>query len=252
MDATTRDALRALNRDFYERHALAFDATRDHAWPGWGRVLARLPAGRRSLLDAGCGNGRFARFLAASDRGADVDYLGIDASEALVRVARERCAHAGLRRLRFVRGDLFDDGDLLPGPFDAVVLFGVLHHVPGFEERVRLVARLATRLTAGGLLAATLWRFGADPRAAGHTLAWDTHPARVDPRALEPGDHLLAWGGSRRVARYCHFVDDAEVERLVERCAAGGLRLVDRFRSDGRGGDLNEYLLWVADAVRVV
>lgn len=68
-------------------------------WNGWGipayrHVLERVPvaAGTR-LLDVGCGAGRFARM--AADRGAQV--AGLDATAALVEIARERILGADLR-----------------------------------------------------------------------------------------------------------------------------------------------------------
>lgn len=243
MERGTRELLLALNRDFYETHAAAFDATRDHPWPGWQRVAERLPREGCAVLDAGCGNGRFARFLCAQGR-TDLDYVGVDASDALLRAARARTPDASGQRFRFVRGDLFDAHTLPAGPFDAIVLFGVLHHVPGFDERVGLVVQLASRLAPGGFLAATIWRFGSDPRVKGRTLDWEAHPVAVDPTTLEPGDALLRWGESEDVARYCHFLDDAEIARLVEGTRSAGLEPIDRFRSDGRSGALNEYLLW--------
>lgn len=243
MNPRTRELLQSLNRDFYEKHAGSFDSTRDHPWPGFRRVLDRLPSGPRTLLDAGCGNGRFALFLAETER-VDVAYTGIDASQALLSSCRKRTRHLSRSPLRFVRCDLLQERDLPVGPFDAIVLFGVLHHVPGFEQRVKLITRLASRLAPGGFLAATLWRFGSDPRVAGRTVAWQDQPIGIDPAELEPGDHLLRWGTSPDVVRYCHFVDDPEVERLLARAGEAGLELIDRFRSDGKTGDLNEYLVW--------
>lgn len=252
MQRRTRDLLDALNRDFYEKHAADFASTRDHAWPGWQRVLDRVPAGPARVLDAGCGNGRFARFLVGAGRG-DLDYTGIDTSDALLAFASEHSEHlasehvageqAAVPGFRFLRADLFDEGSLPPGPFDAIVLFGVMHHVPGFDARVQLASRLASRLRPGGFLAATLWRFGSDARVVGRTAPWRERPD-VDAATLEPGDHLLRWGDSDDVVRYCHFVDADEVGRLIERTRAAGLEVIDRFRSDGRSGELNEYLLW--------
>ena len=69
MDPATANALRALNRRFYEERAREFSDSRNAPWPGWLRLaphLRELAEGGRaiSLLDAGCGNGRFAHFLA--------------------------------------------------------------------------------------------------------------------------------------------------------------------------------------------
>ena len=68
-------------------------------WSGWGiplyrHVLERVPAGSgTSLLDVGCGAGRFCRM--AADRGAQV--AGIDATGPLVEIARERVPDGDFR-----------------------------------------------------------------------------------------------------------------------------------------------------------
>jgi ubiquinone/menaquinone biosynthesis C-methylase UbiE len=68
-------------------------------WNGWGiplyrHVLERVPVGSgTSLLDVGCGAGRFCRI--AADRGAQV--AGIDAAGPLVEIARERVPDGDFR-----------------------------------------------------------------------------------------------------------------------------------------------------------
>ena len=54
--------------------------------------------------------------------------------------------------------------------------------------------------------------------------------------ALEPGDYLLNWKREGRGLRYCHLVDEAEVERLA---AESGLRVRETFRAGGREGNLS-------------
>lgn len=68
-------------------------------WNGWGlpvyrHVLERFPVGRdTSVLDIGCGAGRFCRIVA--DRGGKVS--GLDATPALVEIARERIPDGDFR-----------------------------------------------------------------------------------------------------------------------------------------------------------
>lgn len=253
MDAFTRRQLHALSRAFYDERAAAFDASRvDLPWPGWERLRARLPDGRPSVLDVGCGNGRFAAWLAAS--GLAFDYLGTDASEALLAAARERVgpglAEAGCEA-RFVAQDFLatpdDPGAALPdGPFSLVALMGVLHHVPGRETRAGLVAAAAARLAPGGLLALTLWRFAGRPRFEKRIVDWsEVGPvlgAPIDVGALEEGDALLRFGDDPTAApRYCHETDEAEI---ADWQAATGLETVDLFSADGAQGDLNRH--WIA------
>lgn len=81
-------------------------------WSGWGipayrHILERVPVGRgTTLLDLGCGAGRFCRI--AADRGAQI--AGLDATAAFVEIARER-----------IPGGDFRVGDMehLPWPDDS-------------------------------------------------------------------------------------------------------------------------------------
>ena len=193
MDPRSRDAIQQLTRDFYRRHAQSFSDSRDHPWPGWERVAERIPP-RPRILDVGCGNGRFASFLAARGRD-DVDYTGVDQSEALLAIARSRTAAWPTTRVTLHAADVLAPGALPAGPFDVVVLFGVLLHVPGFDARVDLAARLAERLAPGGFLAATLWHFAMDERALRHTVPFDVHPIDVDATGVEPGRSTPALAG---------------------------------------------------------
>ena len=66
MKPETVHALHAVDRRFYTERAEEFSGTRERPWKGWTGMLARieplLPEEPR-VLDIGCGNGRFARFL---------------------------------------------------------------------------------------------------------------------------------------------------------------------------------------------
>ena len=123
-----------------------------------------------------------------------------------------------------------------------MVLFGVLHHVPGRERRGALLDTLASRVMPGGSLVATRWRFGDFSRFDSLRLDWSG--VGVDRAELEPGDALLEFDGGD-VPRFCHHVDDAEADALA---ASLALPCVQRFRADGREGELNEYLVWRAPA----
>lgn len=244
-------ALNALNQAFYAAIAPEWSESRRHAWPGFERVwaLARacVPSPRAlRVLDVGAGDGRFAAFLEAQRPAAEpYAYLGIDASERLLDHARQR----GLGdRVRFECADFLRDERALPRErFELVALFGVLHHVPGFERRRQLLADLAQRIAPGGVLAITFWRLDRDPRFEKRVRSftdYNRHAAEpIDEADLEPGDTLLAWG-DQSALRYCHFPDARETEALI---AATGLPVVDRFEADGRGDALNEYVVFDAN-----
>ena len=251
MDPETAAALHRINRDFYERRAGEFSATRERAWPAWRRVAERVE-GRggagRSVLDLGCGNGRLERFL-AERWGDGLEYLGVDASEAMLEIARAKGVGG-----RLVRGDLVRDGlpELAGRRFDLIAAFGLMHHLPGFEARAALLRQAARRLAPGGVLAVSFWQFGGDERLRRRMVSWAaynrTAAEPIDPQALEEGDALLAWGEMTGPAeapalRYCHWTRPAEADRLL---AGLPLESVDAFRADGRGGDLNLYRMLAA------
>jgi tRNA (uracil-5-)-methyltransferase TRM9 len=241
-DASAR-ALNALNQIFYTDSAALFDETRRAAWPGWLEILPLLQSRvgpRRAVarvLDVGCGNARFARFL-ESELGAPFLYCGIDASAPLLASAARSITE--LAGARLLRADLVLESaaNLLPEEtFDCVAAFGLLHHIPGESRRRALLEALAARVARGGFLAVAFWDFGHEPRLAAKDMS-----AAVPPEvagALEPGDHLLRWGpeGSGRV-RYCHHADDAEIDRLLDEI---GLEPGLAFDADGRSGRSNRY-----------
>jgi tRNA (uracil-5-)-methyltransferase TRM9 len=190
----------------------------------------------------GCGNGRFAAYLA--ERGLAFRCLGIDASAPLLEHARARLLPPGSATWRHV--DFLDeslDASLPARRFALIALFGVLHHVPGRERRLALLRALAGRLRPDGLLALTAWQFEAFRRFRDRLLSWEAFNDRalepIDLAQIERGDYLLPWGRGRGV-RFCHFADDVEMEGLLQEA---GLESVDRYRDDGRSRDLNRYFV---------
>lgn len=254
VDARTREQLLELNRSFYAAHAQAFDQSRgDRPWPGWDELLRRaapLPAALGSVLDLGCGNARFACFLAS--RGHDFRYTGVDANPELLAAAGRQLPAAvlaaGARLLQhdFLAGPLAGIGEGLPeGPFDWVVLMGVLHHVPGADLRLALLQAATRRLAPGGRLALATWQFASDPRQLRKQVPWSAQGPvlgrPIDPAQLETGDALLRFGEDPSgPPRYCHAVSAPERARWPDALA---LEVAAEFESDGATGDANHYLL---------
>jgi tRNA (uracil-5-)-methyltransferase TRM9 len=236
----TVETLRAISRRFYQERASEFSRTRERPWSGWGEILERarefLPE-RPRVLDVGCGNGRFARFLEGR-LGESFEYCGVDESAFGIAEAEKRLGSR--RNVTLVEADF--TVSLPPGVFDLVGLFGVLHHVPGRSNRIELLTRLEARLAPGGLLAFSLWRFDRVPRFQKKIVPWDEFLAEtgleVDEGDLEPGDHILTWGGAPPAYRYCHAVSDEEGEEMRR---ALRLELLSSFDS---GSEPNRYCLF--------
>lgn len=247
VNSATVLALNRLNQRFYAAIAAEWSDTRKSPWNGFARLLARLPTtppnAPARVLDVGAGDGRFAAYLAnAAQR--PIDYLGLDACPALLRYAQERKLGSAYR---FAHCDFIADDPALALPtgyWDLIALLGVLHHVPSLALRKRLLAALAARMSEDAVLALTFWRLPDDERFARRTLSWESYNASamepIDLSELEPGDVLLHWGDAVAPPRYCHFPNEPEIDTLLAACP---LRVLERFRADGRGARLNDYLL---------
>ena len=98
----------------------------------------------RSLLDAGCGGGRYTvawKLLGASP------VVGVDVSPLNLNTGRERAREAGLDGVRFEEGDVLN----LPfetDSFDTVFSNGVLHHTRDWRKGIAETVRV---LRSGGL-----------------------------------------------------------------------------------------------------
>jgi SAM-dependent methyltransferase len=243
MDQTVVNRLNQINRDFYRLTVQDFDESRGRPWPGWKRLLPHLISSPIRVLDVGCGNGRFGRFLARNLAG-DIHYHGLDHTPALLDAAR-----AAFSQMNILPDAILEERDIVERPpdtgrYDLVALFGVLHHVPGQTGRRALLRALADRVAPGGLLVFTCWRFYEYERFRKRIIAW---PADLDLH-VEPGDYLLDWqrGHAANTAlRYCHYVDEAEHTALD---AATGLQLIETFRADGHTDDINCYSLLRRDS----
>lgn len=272
MDRRTTHRLIELDNMFYQGHAGSFSATRQAPWRGWERVAqtARdllppgLVDGTRPMraVDVACGNMRLLSFLLDAFPRARIDYRAIDGETGLLDRARRAETGEGAERARIHvqrldiltalldarpapgRGDSRAARTLDAPAADLVCCFGFMHHVPGHELRRALVEELVGTAARGGIVALSCWRFMDDPRIAAQARAVTAEMRRREPSlALEPRDHFLGWQGDASLPRYCHHIDEPELDGLAAAARAAGASEVARFSADGRSGELNRYLI---------
>ena len=104
-----------------------------------------LPPGATRLLDLGGAHGTFAAALCRRNPGLQATVLDLPGS---VAAGREIAGHG----VAFREGDMLDPETDLGGPYDAVLLFDVLHHLTP-EQTLGLLRRIRTVLRPGGPLA---------------------------------------------------------------------------------------------------
>lgn len=242
MNLATRDRLLALNRHFYASVAEPFHRTR-RSWPqGSVMLLDYLPPARPlRVLDAGCGNGRFAAVL--NTLGVPVTYTGVDANPRLLELAHDLALDLDHVTATFVQADLADTGwqQLLDSPsptFDAIVCLATLQHMPGRELRTRIVRSLAGVLDSAGRLAISAWQFLTSPRLSARRLDWTE--VDVDEHEVEHGDALLPWKQDVYAIRYVHQIG---LEEMHDLAADAGLTVRHTYFADGKTGDMNLYAI---------
>lgn len=190
-----RPALSALGV-IYPRHYYAYDyETRISPIARWGKsvldarklgaILARLNRAPRTYLDIGCGSGRYLRTMAArglakgDTRGLELDQRVVD---ALVRDGfNVACARV-------------EDAEIPAGSIDLITMFHVLEHVDAPD---RVVARIASWLSPGGMLAV------------------ETPNLDALDRRLFAGQY---WGGYH-IPRHWHLFTSGTLARLLEHAA---------------------------------
>ncbi len=245
MSGASQQKLLELNRAFYATVAQAFDHTRGGPAVGWAQLAPYLPSpepgARLRVLDAGCGNGRFARFL--EQEAIDCDYLGIDGADALLARAATNTTGLASVRCRFVQADLSYPAwaaqlGLPAHSFDLIVCLAVLHHLPGLALRQKLLAELASLLAPDGVLILSNWQFLTSARFTEKLIDWER--AGLCAADVEPGDALLPWRQGVEAVRYVHQIDEAEVNRLA---TLTGLAVRGHYYADGKEGNLNLYTI---------
>jgi len=252
----------ALNQTFYQQFGGSFSDSRSRPQPGFTQLLEELPKGVIDVLDVGCGDGRFGRFLyqetrdwrleterlgdwetvsplppcssapLLSRRPAKVGrYVGIDFSESLLAIAR------GLGPGEYWQRDLVQP-DCLAGlrEFDVIVCLAALHHIPGYANRLRLMSEMKAHLRPNGRLFLATWQFLANERQRRKLRDWSE--AGLSAADVEPEDYLLSWEREGQGLRYVALIDEVAVAQIAQEI---GLTVQKQFYSDGREGNLSLY-----------
>lgn len=198
----------------------------DVAFGGWARgaapfVLARLrEAGIADglVVDLGCGSGIWAAEL----RGAGYDVLGVDASAAMLAIARERAPTATL-----LHGSLHE---VRWPPCAAVTALGECVNYGGPPSLEPLFRRVATALEAGGLFVFDAAAPGREPEGRRHMRhageGWVMQVDVSEDRAARTLTRRIALVRAGRASEELHVLRLYEPDAVVEWLAASGFTVV--------------------------
>lgn len=240
MDQHTQAKLLEINRTFYDQFSPSFSATRGRVQPGVNKLIEDIDL-EADVLDVGCGNGTLARALA--NQGFSGDYLGVDMSEGLLSSAESLTGEGKKASFTFKQVDLADpdwNTGIRHAPFDWLVSFAVLHHLPGESLRQQTVSAFANLVTPNSQVAVSVWQWQNSPRLRKRVLPWSRVGLSADQ--VDQGDVLLDWrAGETPGIRYVHTFNESSLTALAE---SAGFKVIKTFYSDGKSGDLALYQVW--------
>lgn len=239
-----------INRQFYQKFGDAFAVTRRRIQPGVRKVLDGLPK-EGHWLDLGCGSAMLAiEWIKSGRRGS---YCGLDFSAELLAEAQHTLEDVAIPpgvQICFQKANLLAADwplDLARRNYDGVFCFAALHHIPGSKNRLSLLQQVRALLPPGAFFVHSNWQFQNSPRLMARVQPWST--LGVPETELEPGDTLLDWryilSGQPEQVGY-RYVHQFSLEELAGLAAAAGFEIQDSFESDGEGGRLGLYQVWVA------
>jgi demethylmenaquinone methyltransferase / 2-methoxy-6-polyprenyl-1,4-benzoquinol methylase len=206
----------------YDRFTRVFSFGMDRRWKAELTAWMAGAIGPSSrVLDLACGTGDLA--FAAGARAVDGDVLGVDASTAMIGLARSRAvAEARRGNVRFAVGDI-STLDLPAASIDAVTGGYALRNVPDYT---RAVAEIARVLKPGGVVATLdfyrpeswVWRrlFLSYLSVAGNWIGWLWHRQPVVYGYIAPSiDHFVSWRQfSRTLADHGFRVESVRTKLL--------------------------------------
>ena len=236
MISTTAQRLLKINREFYNRFGDQFSATRQRLQPGVRKILETIQADV-SVLDLGCGNGNFLREL--SVRGHKAALLGVDFSLPLLRDA-ESAPGVEFREVDLTKLLAVSDQLLVEGGWDVITMFATLHHIPSTEIRLDILKTVRKLLKKDGKFILSNWQFLNSKKLTARIQPWDR--VGLADEDLDEGDYLLDWRSGGEGLRYAHQFSARELLGLAEQA---GMRVTDSFLSDGDGGNLGLYQVWM-------
>ena len=253
ISTSTAEQLSHITSEFYAQQAQSFSATRQMPWQGWQKCLEAMPqllAGERpSVLDVGCGNLRFARFLCGEAGIVPAKYFAVDNCRPLVESGNlgGQASQATFIELDVIKS-LLDNtlsSELTVSTCDLVVAFGFLHHVPGAKNRIQLLRTLLEKTKPGGFVCISFWQFMNNQKLADkahETTAQGLQALGIDASELEKNDYLIGWQDKADIWRYCHHFSQEELDKLLVSLDSD-VQVCAQFSADGKENNLNRYVI---------
>ena len=218
-EKTKKEILISVKRT-YNSIAEDFSKTRKTGWQEFEEFLNYIND-NDSIIDLGCGNGRFYQFLKNKRK---VKYIGIDNSKKLLEEAKKIVKKettklkASTSKLK-TSSSKFIEGDLLKVPAQnasakVVACIAAFHHLPSKELREKSLKEMHRVLQKNGKLILTVWNLLEQPKyekdVTKAKIKWLTTLGKYEKRGLS-----IPWGGEK-IPRYYYAFKEKEIEKLLK------------------------------------
>jgi tRNA (uracil-5-)-methyltransferase TRM9 len=252
MKSSTVNSLNNLNQEFYNTIGPIWNPASDYYWEGWTKLLELIQNSYKKnlkVLDIGCGNARFFQFLQEKLPDLKISYTGIDSSQFLLSQASNRSANENNNYI-LIQADILQTNWLqsVDSDYDLVVMFGLIHHIPGKNNRLNFFKNVASLINPSGKLIFTTYQFLDLPRLVKRVVDFSTADNQllaqklgIDTLDLEKGDYILDWVKLKTSYRYCHYFYQDEIDELTN---PQNLTLQKAFLADDRNSNRNRYFIF--------
>ncbi|MEW6057460.1 MAG: class I SAM-dependent methyltransferase [Bdellovibrionota bacterium] len=171
----------------YDRAIRAFVPYYDELLQTGVEILSKLAPPNPSVLELGCGTGRFSQAILRGLPSATLTVLDIDPE--ILKMAEQRLGSES-HRVRFLKASFFEP---LPAA-DLIVASLSLHHIHDLDEKTRLYGSIRKTLNQGGVFLCLDAAVSVDPKLSGLTFDhWMEFMGKNGISPAEARNHLKAW-----------------------------------------------------------
>jgi len=239
MNSKTINEIINLDTKFYKSVSVEFSRTRHIPWPGWNQLLPYLKEKGKcaSILDLGCGNGRFLKYICQVLPSDDMSYLGIDNNEKLINISIKNFSN--IKKFKLVNSNIITDVKNIKGKYTIVVAFGITHHIPSLKQRKLWFKHISTLIENSGYFIFTKWNIDKDIRS----IKLKKEIPSISIKDLEIGDYFYNWK-NKNIYRYVHIYSKKETNEIFKILKKSNMILIKSFDSDGKTSVLNTYYIF--------
>lgn len=190
----------------YQQLAKEFSATRAFSWQELEDLVKFVKTGQK-ILDAGCGNGRLYQLF----KNKNLEYLGIDNSEALISEAQNKYKFGNFRIVDLQNLDFEKES------FDIIFCIAAFQHIPSKEFRQQVLRDFNHILKPGGLLLMTNWNLW-QKKYFWHSLKYSFLSLAGKHKELDLKDLYMPWKARFGIVdRYYHAFTKKELANLLQK-----------------------------------